>query len=278
MPSNLPQVHANFLNQVRDSVESDRRLSALLIGGSYIHGGFDDNSDLDFVIVVNDEDYKDVMATRLAFASTIHGLISAFTGEHVGEPRLLICLYGPPLLHVDLKFILISDLDHQIERRVTLFAREPAEIEARMRTGEVAWPNHPSDWFEARAWIWLHYAATKLARGELYEAVGMLSFFREQVLGPLLYRRAGKNQRGVRRIEALGLDEQGMLAVTVATNDASSVRRAIEACIAIYIDLRSDDPPSHPTRAMPALLRDFLHSVNPLMAGGRRGIPPSGEG
>lgn len=40
-------------------------------------------------------------------------------------------------------------------------------------------------WFEARAWIWLHYAATKLARGELYEAIGMLGFFREQVLGPL---------------------------------------------------------------------------------------------
>nr|WP_176025032.1 nucleotidyltransferase domain-containing protein [Brucella pseudintermedia] len=77
MPSNLPQVHANFLNQVRDSVESDGRLSALLIGGSYIHGGGDDNSDLDFVIVVNDEDYKDVMATRLAFASNIPGLIRA---------------------------------------------------------------------------------------------------------------------------------------------------------------------------------------------------------
>lgn len=270
MPSNLPQVHANFLNQVRDSVESDRRLSALLIGGSYIHGGFDDYSDLDFVIVVNDENYKDVMATRLAFASTIPSLISAFTGEHVGEPRLLICLYGPPLLHVDLKFVLASDLDRQIERRAILFARNPSEIEARVQAGEIAWPNHPSDWFEPRAWIWLHYAATKLARGELYEAIGMLAFFREQVLGPLLYRRAGKNQRGVRRIETLRLDEHGMLAATVATNDASSVRRAIEECIDIYMDLRSDDPPSHPTGAMPGLLRDFLHSVNsPILMGTR---------
>jgi hypothetical protein len=31
-------------------------------------------------------------------------LLVGFTGEHVGEPRVLICLYGPPVLHVDLKF------------------------------------------------------------------------------------------------------------------------------------------------------------------------------
>lgn len=31
--------------------------------------------------------------------------------------------------------------------------------------------------------------------------MGMLAFFREQVLGPMLYRRASLPQRGVRRIE-----------------------------------------------------------------------------
>ncbi len=53
-----------------------------------------------------------------------------------------------------------------------------------------------------------------------------------------------------------------MLAATVATNDAASVKRAIEACIAIYMDLRADDPPSLPTEAMPKLLRDFIDKVN----------------
>jgi hypothetical protein len=152
------------------------------------------------------------------------------------------------------------------ERRAILFARNAADIEARIQAGEVAWPNHPSDWFEARVWIWLHYAATKLARGELYEAIGMLAFFREQVLGPLLHRRAGKNQRGVRRLETLPLDEHGMLAATVAANDASSVQRATEACIDIYMDLRSDDPPLHPTKGLPGLPLDFIDkatSANP---------------
>src|SRR5690349_1382831 len=106
MPSNLPENHAKFLDRVRNAVAWDDRFSALLLGGSYIHGELDEHSDLDFVIVIRDEFYTEVMASRMAFASTLPRFISAFTGEHVGEPRLLICLYGPPLLHVDLKFVL----------------------------------------------------------------------------------------------------------------------------------------------------------------------------
>lgn len=263
MPSNIPIAHAQFLDRVRDAVASDDRFTALLIGGSYIHGGLDKHSDLDFVIVVEDTSYSSVMAARETFAKNLGDFISAFPGDHVGEPRLLICLYGPPLLHVDFKFVLISDLDHQIERRVILFARDPAAIEARTQAGSVEWPELPSEWFEARAWIWLHYAVTKFARGELYEAIGMLGFFREQVLGPLLYRRAGKNQRGVRRLEALGLDRQGKLAATVAGHDASSVRSAILASIDLYLDLRSDDSLLVPRRGMPALLFDLIKSSEP---------------
>lgn len=117
MPSNLPATHSDLLKRVRTAVVHDHRLNALLIGGSYVHGGLDEHSDLDFVIVVEHEHYADVMASRMDFAEAIGNLISAFTGEHVGEPRLLICLYGPPLIHVDLKFVLSSDLDQQIERR-----------------------------------------------------------------------------------------------------------------------------------------------------------------
>ncbi|MCM8735411.1 hypothetical protein M5E06_14695 [Azospirillum sp. A1-3] len=258
MPSTLPHPHATFLECFRDAVASDDRFSALLIGGSYIHGGFDEHSDLDFLIVVEDDSYSDVMASRMAFAEALPDLLGAFTGEHVGEPRLLICLYGPPLLHVDLKFVLAADLDHQIERRAILFARDNAEVERRVRSGRVEWPNLPSEWFESRAWIWLHYAATKLARGELYEAIGMLGFFREQVLGPLFHRRAGKNQRGVRRLELLRLDEHERLATTLARHDVASVRDAIEACIDLYVDLRADDPALKKTRLMPDLLRDFI--------------------
>lgn len=139
-----------------------------------------------------------------------------------------------------------------------MFARNPSEIERRIQISTVAWPNFPSEWLEARAWIWLHYAITKLNRGELYEAIGMLGFFREQVIGPMLYRRAGLNQRGVRRLEALHLDKDGKLAATVARHDTASVKAALMASIHLYLDLRDDDFPSQPRKGMPELLLEIL--------------------
>lgn len=260
MTSELPGLHATFLRRVLEAVQGDARMGALLAAGSYIHGGFDAHSDLDLIIVVEEDAYAAVMASRTVFARDLGPLVSAFTGEHVGEPRLLICLYGPPLLHVDLKFIVESDLDRLVERPAVLFSRDPARLEARLSDSLIAWPDRAPEWFEDRAWVWLHYAATKALRGELFEAIGMLAFFREQVLGPMLHRRAGRPQRGVRRIEAQRQDRDGRLAATIAGQDAGSVRAAITAAADLYLDLRNDAPPEQPARDMPSALFDLLRS------------------
>jgi hypothetical protein len=42
----------------------DDRFEALLAGGSIVHGGFDEHSDIDLVPVVRDDAYAQVMATR----------------------------------------------------------------------------------------------------------------------------------------------------------------------------------------------------------------------
>ena len=60
---------------------------------------------LDLVPVVRDAAYAQVTTQKRAVAERFGDLLAAFTGEHVGEPRLLICLYGPELLHGDLKFV-----------------------------------------------------------------------------------------------------------------------------------------------------------------------------
>lgn len=260
MSISLPTLHQAFMETVRNEVERDPRLAALLAGGSYIHGGFDEHSDLDFVVVVQEEHYGEVMASRRAFAERIGELLAAFTGEHVGEPRLLICLYGPSLIHVDLKFVTPSDLGRLVERPAVLFARDPQEIGRRLDAATIAWPDASPDWFEERAWIWLHYGAAKLARGELFEAIGMLAFFRDQVLGPMLHRRAGRPQRGVRRIEALGGPCLESLATTVPAVAASPVREAFLVAVAMYLDLRADDPPQRTTPGMPEAIRRYLRA------------------
>lgn len=266
-PDALPTPHREFLEKVRTEVAADPRLLALLAGGSYVHGGFDIYSDLDLVIVCDERQYGELMAARPAFARRLGGLLSAFTGEHVGEPRLLICLYGPPLLHVDLKFVTASDLDRRVERPAVLFARDPQAIAARLNAAAIAWPQASPQWLEDRAWIWLHYGATKLARGELFEAMGILGFFREQVLGPMLHRRAGAPPRGVRRIEALAGPAGEALAATVPGHDPASVGAALRAAVALYLRLRDDQPPSEPVDRMPGALIDYLdHHAPPTRA------------
>jgi len=258
MSRTLPTLHGEFVERVRSVVQRDRRLTALLAGGSYIHGGLDRHSDLDFVVVAEEESYGEVMASRKEIATRVGDLLAAFSGEHVGEPRLLICLYGPPLIHVDLKFVTASSLDRLVERPAVLFSRDPGRLEACLDAAVIAWPDASPDWFEQRAWIWLHYGATKLARGELFEAIGMLAFFRDQVLGPMLHRRAGRPQRGMRRIEMLDGPCTEQLAKTVPTYDAVSVRNAYMQAVDLYVDLRTDEPPGQSVKHMPEAIRSYL--------------------
>lgn len=257
MTGELPALHAAILDKTLSTLRHDARIEALLGGGSMIHGGFDAQSDLDLVVVVRAADYAAVMAERPAIAARIGHLLAAFTGEHVGEPRLLICLFGPPLIHVDLKFVMANDLQRLVERPRILWARQPERITAMLDAAHVQWPDRDAQWFEDRTWVWLHYCATKLLRGELFEALAMLSFFREMVLGPMLHRRAGRPQRGVRRIESDAV-AAAALGTTLATLDTASIVQALHCATDLYLELRQDDPPSGPTPQMPDALRAYI--------------------
>lgn len=245
MTSILPTIHKTMLARVQTAVAADERFLALLAGGSYLHGGFDEHSDLDLVLVVADGAYGEVMAARKAFAASLGLLLAAFTGEHVGEPRLLICLYGSgpasgrssAPVHVDLKFVNTGGLGRMVETPAIVWSRDEG-VKAAIAAATVEWPNMPPEWFEDRFWIWVHYAATKLARGELFEAIGMLSLLREQVLGPLVHRHEGRPQRGVRRIEEQSPAWAARLAETVPAHSATAVLVSLKAAIALYRELR----------------------------------------
>jgi len=103
----------------------------------------------------------------------------------------------------------------------------------------------------------MHYSATKIRRGEYFEALAALDFFREAVLGPMLRRQAGERPRGLRRIEkSPGAVER--LLPTVATCDRVSLVAAWRGSAALYLDLRAADPPPHPIAEMPGALLVFL--------------------
>lgn len=238
MTSTIPTPHKTILDAIVGSVQKDNRFNAILAGGSLLHGGFDEHSDLDLIIVVNDADYDSVMETRRVFAETCGDLLAAFSGEHVGEPRLLICLYGPDAIHVDLKFVIADSFHALIERPVILWSRN-TELEELINGAAVNWPNQPPEWFEERFWIWVHYGATKIARGEYFEAMGMLSFMREQVLGPLIHEIEGRPQRGVRRLEKISPSQSKALEATLAQHNRTSVLNALTATVEMYETLSS---------------------------------------
>lgn len=240
MTSTLPQPHQRLLNGIHSTLSADSRFTGLLAGGSLIHGGVDEFSDLDLVLVASDGAYDAVMRERRAIAEIFGELLAAFTGEHVGEPRLLICLYGPDLVHVDLKFVGADALSHLIERPRILFDRD-GSVAALLDKAHVRWPDQELAWFEERFWIWIHYGATKLGRGELFEAIAMLAFIRDQVLGPLVYRREGQPQRGVRRLEQKFPEHAARLKATLADHDRDSVKDALLSAMALYENLTAGE-------------------------------------
>ena len=260
MADTFSDPQAEMLDRVVAKLQDDVRFEALLASGSLAYGGFDAHSDLDLVVVTRLDSHAAVMAERRGFGSDLGELLTAFTGEHVGEPRLLICLFGPPLLHVDLKFVTLDDLDGLAERPVVLWAREAGVVERRLDTARVRPSGKDPQWFEDRAWLWLHYGATKWLRGEYFEAISTLDFFREKVLGPMLQRNSGKPQRGVRRVEGLPQAE-ARLGATLAGYDRAAIGRALKQAAALYIELREPEPPPAPTAHMPALLFDFIDGM-----------------
>jgi hypothetical protein len=173
-----------------------------------------------------------------AFARRFGKLLAAFTGEHVGEPRLLICLYEDPFLHVDFKFLVLEELSPRVENPFILLDKERA-LQNILDQSEAKFPYPDYQWIEDRFWTWIHYGLLKIGRGELTEAHDFLASLRMMVLGPLLHIKNGQLPRGVRKAE-MAFAEQDMkdLKTTMARLEPQSLISAIEQSVALYTKLR----------------------------------------
>lgn len=234
----MPARHRTFLERALAAVPGVEGIVGLAAGGSFIAGEIDEFSDLDLVLAVEPSSWPEILARRQEIAAALDSsFLAGFTGEHVGEPRLLVCLYGPPLLHVDLKFVSLDDVHERIEDPVVLWERD-CRLSAALARGEARYPAADPDWIEERFWIWAHYLADKIERGEIFEALDGLTFMRAVALAPLAFLAAGVEATGVRRIEdrlpAFATD----LERTVAGVDAAACAAALEAAIDLYTELR----------------------------------------
>ncbi|MFD3400810.1 nucleotidyltransferase domain-containing protein [Kribbella sp. NPDC058693] len=236
--------------------EKDPRVIAVVAGGSVASGTSDEDSDLDLVIVCTPDGQPELLADADGFAGRVGPLLAAFTGEHVGEPRLLIALFGPPLAHVDLKFVTPDGLRERVEDGLVLWQRDDA-VDRVHRESAAEWPRPDAQWIEDRFWVWAHYVAVKIARGELFEAIDGLGMIRAAAIAPLAGIGRTTRPAGVRRLETLAPELVPALQATVATADPADCLRALKASVDVYRTVRERVQVVRRTAAEEAVV-DFL--------------------
>jgi hypothetical protein len=227
-----------FAAKATEILRNDENVLGLAAAGSWITGELDAYSDLDLVLVTR-EKISTAPQQMLDYARRLGSLLHGFTGEHVGEPRVLICLYDDPLLHVDIKFLTAEEFGHRIENPVLLLDRKGV-LQAIIDRTEARFPYPDYQWIEDRFWIWVHYALLKIGRGEYLEAFDFLGYLRMVVLGPLLHIRNGKLPRGVRKAEQLPADQWLQLTQTIPAYSRSSLLGSLEAAAGLYRQLRQE--------------------------------------
>ena len=233
----LPGLAGPVLERLLEAAAADRRIAGVTAGGSAVTDTMDEHSDLDLVVVCRDGDGPGMLADVREIAARSGPLLAVFTGEHVGEARLLIALYGPPLLHVDLKVIEVADLASRVEDGVVLWERDGA-VSTGAGESRARWPMPDPQWIEDRFWVWIHYAGAKLARGEYFECLDVLAYLRGVVLGPLIAVEHGQRPQGVRRIERYAPERARALEATVGDHSSAGCARALRTAADLYRELR----------------------------------------
>lgn len=247
-----PALHQAFVACVVERFQADPRLVGVAAGGSWVRDAMDEFSDLDLVIAVDPAALTEALDDRVRLAAGLGTLLAAFAADHIGKPQMLICLYGPPLLHVDLDFVALPDAVASINGSGVLWERDGALTRALEVPRATLAPGSGWPWLEDRFWIWMHYLAAKLGRGELFEVIAGLTFVRDRVLGPALLAHHDRPAYGVRRVESLPADEVAALRETLADHDATSCLRAIRATAALYQRLRELRAPASLARHVDA--------------------------
>lgn len=120
----VPGAHRAFIARAVERLAGNPRLVGVAAAGSFADDMMDEFSDVDLVIAVEPPSHAAVLDDRRRIAEGLGPLLGAFTGEHVGDPRLLICLYGPPPLHADLKFVGLGDAARRGHDPVVLWERD----------------------------------------------------------------------------------------------------------------------------------------------------------
>jgi predicted nucleotidyltransferase len=232
-------IQREFADKAKTIFESDDNVIGLAVAGSWLTNEIDEFSDLDLILVTKRKISND-KNLMLDYAKRLGNFLSGFTGEHVGEPRVLICLYDNPLLHVDIKFLTLDEFHSRIETPSLLIDKN-GQLEKAISNSQAKFPYPDYQWIEDRFWTWIHYALLKIGRGEYLEAYDFMGFLRMVVFGPLLHIKNDNLPRGVRKVETdLESEDLAKLKLTIPTYDRQSLLNSLRNAVSLYRQLRTE--------------------------------------
>lgn len=232
-------IQREFAEKAKAILEPDDNVIGLAVAGSWLTNEIDEFSDLDLILVTKNKVSND-KNLMLGYAKKLGNFLSGFTGEHVGEPRVLICLYDNPLLHVDIKFVTLDEFHSRVETPMLLIDKN-GQLEKAISNSEAKFPYPDYQWIEDRFWTWTHYALLKIGRGEYLEAYDFMGFLRMVVFGPLLHIKNGNLPRGVRKVEAnLESSDFDKLKLTIPTYYRYSLLYSLRNAVSLYRQLREE--------------------------------------
>ncbi|GAC22559.1 oxalate/formate antiporter [Paraglaciecola mesophila KMM 241] len=236
--SALPH-HLSFLKRIIRLTQQNEQFCGLSISGSASTNNLDKYSDLDLVLAVKPQHYEALARQRKELAASYGELLGCFTGEHVGEPKVLICLYqeGDELLHVDLKFVPLSEVVQRVDNPIVLW-EEDSQLSNIYQGSDGHYPIQSLQWYEDRFWVWVHYGAARIGRGELFEAFEFVSFLRQTVIAPLAKKAHGLEPNGVRRIEQKLPELANELKGILPSMDKAELKSCLYALADLYIHYR----------------------------------------
>ena len=229
--------HMMFINRALPILKKEERIIGVALGGAYAKNALDEYSGLDFIIAAAPSEYQALLESSIELAGKIGNLLACFPAEHIQRPEQLICMYKEPLLHVDLNFQPLDKISSRVEDTVVIYEKDGLMTREYAKQPAVI-PAPDLQWYEDRFWIWVHYIANQIGRGELFDAIEGLAFLRSRVLGPLLLMKNGKPPWGVREVELAAPDELPRLIATLAEHSDKSCLRALKSATDLYIYLR----------------------------------------
>jgi predicted nucleotidyltransferase len=242
-------VHEEIARRAVDLLVADNAVVGLYLAGSFALGRPDKYSDIDLYVVIPNGSKEEVVRRAASMVQDVGKVATWFPAAHLGDPSQLIVIYEAELpIHVDFQYKEVGELIPRSKDKDIIILLDRSGDMARYReaSGKLGPPRENEQierlqYLEDRFWGWSWYAASKIARGELWEARDAIEYMRSNVLVALADIGLGTPTEGNRRLESKYPNEIQMTLNDTIPGEHSKERyaRALRALVAGFENLFS---------------------------------------